>query len=82
MNDDYGRNRVPSTEARRYADLITLVRDIVNDAEENNTRQGEIYREIWDLASKQERDALLEFASWFDVPAPPAAEDPDEPDVA
>jgi hypothetical protein len=70
--DDYGRRRMPSTESRRYADLITLVRDLVADAEESNARQGEIYREIWDLASKQERDALLEFASWFEIEPPDA----------
>lgn len=53
---------MPSTETRRYADLITLIRETVNDAEDDFKH---IPNEIWDLANKEEKEALKTFSSWF-----------------
>jgi hypothetical protein len=75
MNDDYGfrRDRMPSTETRRYADLITLVREIVNDAEESLEARERIHGEIWELANDAEKEALTEFSAWFEVEPPEEA---------
>lgn len=68
FEDDYGRGRrMPSTETRRYADLITLIRDIVADAEESPDRQQAIKDEIWELAGNDEKEAIMEFTGWFEV---------------
>lgn len=57
---------MPSTETRRYADLITLIREAVNNAAVGEElSEEEVYQKIWALASKGERDAILTFCSWF-----------------
>jgi hypothetical protein len=56
---------MPSTETRRYADLITLIRETVNDAASEDFGPGVVYGDIWRLANDEEKKALVEFSSWF-----------------
>jgi hypothetical protein len=63
---------MPSTQTRRYMDLITLIRETVNDAAESGWK--EIRSTILELSSKEEDTAIKEFAAWF-------AEDVYDPDA-
>lgn len=54
---------MPSTETRRYADLIVLIREIVNDAEEDEAP----YQKIWELANEEEKKALVKFGSMMEL---------------
>lgn len=69
-SESKGRKQVPSTETRRYADLITLIHETVNDAYEEDAWK-DILKEIWELANSEERKALIEFADWFNYVTDP-----------
>ncbi len=55
---------MPSTETRRYADLIVLIRECVNDAIACDNWK-EVAQPIWDIANDDERGCLTEFGTWF-----------------